>query len=154
MKVLKDKQGNPTIILIHDRVMKSSLDFKIDELDMICEKQRLSDRIKQWILDNHTGISTYEQMGSYINDDSWEVRKVVAEYGDDSIREKLIYEDSWGVRCAIAQYGNDSQRGKLINDSDGWVRYTVARHGNNSLRDKLINDSDWGVIRAGAQFYS
>ena len=152
MKVLKNEKGYKSTILIHNRVMKGNLDFPIDKLDIICENYDLSDEIKQWVIDNYTGSSTYEQIESYINDSDGRVRVAIARLSDDSLREMLIDDSNADVRYAIAEYGNDSLREKLINDDWWLVREAIARYGNDSLREKLINDIKWNVRRTVAEY--
>jgi len=90
-----------------------------------------------------------------INDKSkegWLGREAVAQYGNDSHRDKLIKDKNSWVRAYVAKYGNDSHRDKLVNDEHPAVRNCVARYGNDSHRDILKFDRDPFVRENVARF--
>ena len=84
-------------------------------------------------------IQKGENLNILINDEDYEIRRVIAEQGYGL--DKLINDEDWGVRKIVAEqgYGLD----KLVNDKHSNVRAAVADHGYGL--DKLANDENYLV---------
>ncbi|MCK9234786.1 MAG: hypothetical protein M0R77_00565 [Gammaproteobacteria bacterium] len=154
MKVLRNHFNNNPTVVIHGRIINGCRNFTLEEAPNILKYYKVPDDIWQEVLDVYSPTSTDEEIESFINDENFYIRKLVAIYGNDKHRDALINDKSMDVRNSVAIYGNDSHRDILVKDKISFIREAVARHGNSSQHDILVKDEDWVVRVNVARFGS
>lgn len=108
-----------------------------------------TDALREKMLDGFDAVEAEEED----NEDmagNWRTREVIAQYGSDKLRTRLLTAVNIHVRSAVAEFGTDEHRALLADDVEADVREYVALHGNDEVRAKLAKDKD-SLVRAAAQ---
>ena len=118
MKVLRDHFENKPTILIDDWVINGCATFKMDQAQEVLDEYNVPMDIWQQVLYNYTGVSTPEEIASFLDDKDYRVRKAIAHAGYHL--DILINDPDSRVRREVAKqgYGLDI----LVNDPEYWVR--------------------------------
>ena len=145
MKVLRNHHSNKPTIFVNGLITNGCQTFTLDNAEGIFNKYNVSRQYRQDVHDNYIEKSSSEEILSFVNDEDYEVRAVVASQGyglDILINDKFSY-----VRAAVARqgYGLDV----LVNDKNVNVRVIVASQGYGL--DTLINDENYVVRKAVAE---
>lgn len=164
MKILKNHFDNKDTYIVGKLIKNGCQTFEIQDLDFVCFRFGVSDRIKnsckEAYEENSKTPEDYKALATnpdiyvrallvlqkqaldiLVNDNNWRIRFDVADinYGLD----KLVDDPDWRVREQVANKGYGLE--KLINDPVYYVRIAVAKQGYGL--DKLASDVSLGVRR-------
>lgn len=100
MKVIRNHYHTRPTILINDRIINGCQDFTINESKKVYAFYGVSSAQRQDVADVYTGVSTDEEIQSFINDDDWRVRLAIAMHGNEQHKSQLQHDHIKCIRVA------------------------------------------------------
>lgn len=141
-----------SLLLMDDLVTCGTKAFWMFELDSACERYNISTRLKRTLEGAYGryGDKYVVTLSDVIKSPHSSIRSALAVFGDDDIRESLLYDGCYKVRANIAKHGTTGQRRVLIRDVHWFVRFQVACYGTENMKYTLLEDVEW-MVRGKAQ---